>query len=155
MFRRSDSLCVRLTGAVAAIALLLAPPSAVAEAALVAGRGSASASLDFRIIIPAIMRVVENSHPVRIDGSEPVEQRLVVLSNMKHGFCANLRPSDPRLQGWQMTADATAGVTLQAMADGYRLCAHRPGRYTLRLQHDFGPQSHALAWPIHTELMAL
>ena len=91
------------------------------------------------------------------DGGQPVEQRLVVLSNLKHGFCASLRLSDPAVAGWRLQTDEVGGVTLQPMADGYRLCASRPGRYTLRLQHDFeavGPQA-ALTWPVQTELMAL
>lgn len=158
MFRRDPSLLTRLAGSVTALALLLAPLPGAAEAMLVTGGSHASASLNFRIVIPPVMRVIENSHPAQIDGDLPVEQRLVVLSNLKRGFCASLRLSDPALAGWQLQTEQVSGVTLQAVADGYRLCASRPGRYTLRLQHDFGATSRqqaAMAWPVQTELMAL
>lgn len=157
MFRRSNTLSHRLACAMAALALLLAPAPGAAEAMLATGGGNASASLNFRIVIPPVMRVIENSHPAQIDGGQPVEQRLVVLSNLKHGFCASLRLSDPAVAGWRLQTDEVGGVTLQPMADGYRLCASRPGRYTLRLQHDFGAvgTQAALTWPVQTELMAL
>ena len=159
MFRRSTPLTQRLLTTVATLALLLAPLPGAAQATLVTGSAKASASLDFRIVIPPVMRVIENSHPARIDSEQPVEQRLVVLSNLKRGFCASLRLNDASVAGWRLQTDEVGGVTLQPMADGYRLCASRPGRYTLRLQHDFGNttsgQQTAMAWPVRTELMAL
>lgn len=159
MFRRSTPLTQRLLTTVATLALLLAPLPSAAEATLVTGSTKASASLDFRIVIPPVMRVIENSHPARIDSEQPVEQRLVVLSNLKRGFCASLRLNDASVAGWRLQTDEVGGVTLQPMADGYRLCASRPGRYTLRLQHDFdnttSGQQTAMAWPVRTELMAL
>lgn len=57
-----------------------------------------------------------------------MKQLLVVLSNLKHGFCASLRLSDPTMDGWRLQTDEVGGVTLQPMANGYRLCASRPGR---------------------------
>lgn len=138
-----------------ALGLLLAPWPAAAEATLATGGGKASASLNIRIVIPPVMRVIENSHPVAIEGPHPVEQRLVVLSNQRHGFCASLRLSDPHITGWQLRTDEVGGITLQPVADGYRLCTSRPGRYSLRLQHDFSGLATALAWPVQTELMAL
>lgn len=153
MFRRSHFYPAWL----AALSLLLTPLPAAAEAVLVTGAGKASAALNFRLVIPPVMRVIENSHPMQIDGVQPVEQRLVVLSNMKHGFCASLRLNDPQLAGWRLKTEETGGVTLQPLADGYRLCANRPGRFTLRLQHEFapGPLQAAQTWPVQTELMAL
>lgn len=144
-----------LAAGLLALGLVLAPMPATAEGAWTAGDGNASARLNIRIVIPPVMRVLENSHPPQIDGTQPVEQRLVVLSNLRNGFCASLRLTDPRLGDWQLHTDATGGVTLQAQAGGYRLCTSRPGRYTLRLQHDFGTQRNALVWPVQTELMAL
>lgn len=141
----------------AALALLLAPVPGAADATPASEGGKASASLSFRVVIPPVMRVIENSHPTQIDGGQPVEQRLVVLSNLKNGFCASLRLSDPAVAGWRLQTDEVGGVTLQPMADGYRLCASRPGRYTLRLQHAFdavAPQA-ALTWPVQTDLFAL
>lgn len=157
MSRYAALLPTRVATALTVLGLLLGPLPAAAEATLVAGSGQARASLDFRIIIPPVMRVIENSHPAQIKGDRPVEQRLVVLSNMRNGFCARLRVNDPQLTGWQLQTEQTGGVTLQPVAGGYRLCASRPGRYTLHLLHDFGAsaQQAALAWPVQTELMAL
>jgi len=147
-----------LATALTAMGLLLAPLPVHAEAALTTGGGPASASLNIRLVIPPVMRVIENSHPLAIDGPQPVEQRLVVLSNLRQGFCASLRLSDPHVTGWQLRTDEVGGVTLQPVAGGYRLCASRPGRYALRLQHDFSSPATpatAMAWPVQTELMAL
>ena len=155
MFRLCTSLPNRLATTLTALGLLLAPLPGSAEATLNVGTGGANASLDFRIVIPPVMRVIENSHPTQISGDQPVEQRLVVLSNMKHGFCASLRLTDPQVAGWHLQADASDGVSVQPMADGYRLCASRPGRYTLRLQHAFEPLQAAQGWPVQTDLMAL
>lgn len=152
MFRpfRSTA-CLLLAGAA------LLPASGQAESRFAPPGQGASASLNIRIVIPAVMQVLENSHPAEFDGDQPVEQRLVVLSNMRHGFCASLRLSDPAVAGWRLQADEVGGVTLQAVADGYRLCTRQPGRYTLRLRHAFGTgtQQAVLAWPVQTDLMAL
>ena len=155
MFWRFNTLPHRLASATAAMALLLAPVPGAADAMLATGGGNASASLNFRIVIPPVMRVIENSHPTQVGQDQTVEQRLVVLSNMKNGFCASLRLSDPAVTTWRLQTDEVDGVTLQAVAAGYRLCTSRPGRYTLRLQHDFGTQRSALIWPVQTELMVL
>jgi hypothetical protein len=140
-----------------AAATWLLPASGQAEGQFALPGQSASASLNIRIIIPAVMQVLENSHPERLDSNQPVEQRLVVLSNMRHGFCASLRLSDTTVASWQLQADEVGGVTLQAVADGYRLCASRPGRYILRLQHEFQAVAGAsgLRWPVRTDLTAM
>lgn len=157
MSRPIAPLSTRLATALTALGLLLVPLPAATEAFMTPGSGQSSARLDFRIVIPPVMQVVENSHPAQIEGDRPVEQRLVVLSNMRNGFCARLRLTDPQVTGWQLQAEPGGGVTVQAVTGGYHLCASRPGRYTLRLQHDFGhnTQQAALAWPVQTELTAL
>lgn len=157
MPRPITPLSTRLATALTALGLLLVPLPAVTEARMTPGSGQSSARLDFRIVIPPVMQVVENSHPAQIEGDRPVEQRLVVLSNMRNGFCARLRLTDPQVTGWQLQAEQVGGVTVQAVTGGYHLCASHPGRYTLRLQHDFGhdAQQAALAWPVQTELTAL
>ena len=149
MFRRSPLSTQRLATTVAALALLLPLVLGAAEAMPPIGGGPASAGLNFRIVIPPVMRVIENSHPTQVGQDQTVEQRLVVLSNMKNGL------SDPAVTTWRLQTDEVDGITLQAVAAGYRLCTSRPGRYTLRLQHDFGTQRSALIWPVQTELMVL
>lgn len=50
--------------------------------------------------------------------------------------------------------------TSTPIANGYRLCTSRPGRYTLLLRHDFlgtymAGSPAALNWPVQTELTAI
>ena len=142
-------------------ALLLAPAQGIGESLMVT-QGSSSASLDFRIIIPPIMRVLENSHPVELDpvlgGDWSAEQRLVVLSTMKRGFCITLRMNTPEVDAWRLKTEQTGGITLSPVNDGYRLCTPRAGRYTLLLQHDFEAArntSGSLRWPVQTDITAL
>lgn len=144
--------------------LLLAPSTGLAEGGFAPPGGKASASLDFRIIIPPIMRVLENSHPSELladaNGTLSGQQRLVVMSNMKRGFCVTLRLAQPQTAGWNLiNAGEQGGVTLEPVADGYRLCTARPGRYTLLLQHEFtsaapGVQT-AVRWPVQTDLTTM
>lgn len=160
----SPSIRSTLVTALTALGLLLAPVTGLSESATFIGsenRG-ASASLNFRIVVPPVMRVLENSHPQQIDseadGSLSAQQRLVVMSNMKRGFCVTLRLVDPELEGWQLQTAPQSGVQLSPVADGYRLCSVRPGRYTLVLQHQFGnnaANSTALSWPVQTDLTAI
>jgi hypothetical protein len=162
MFRRSTLSSTLLCS----LALLLAPLASQAESGFAPPGGNASASLDFRIIIPPIMRVLENSHPTELqadaNGTLSGQQRLVVLSNMKRGFCVTLRRVETQnAAGWNLlNAGEPSGVTLTPVADGYRLCTARPGRYTLLLQHEFistevPGRTIAMAWPVSTDLMSL
>lgn len=124
---------------------------------------SASASLDIRIIVPPVMRVLENSHPAQmaplLGGDWSAEQRLVVLSTMKRGFCVNLHMKTPEVNAWRLKTEQTGGVTLNPVNDGYRLCTPRAGRYTLLLQHDFGASGKStmqtLRWPVQTDISAI
>lgn len=150
-----------LPATVAACALLLAPATGMGESAWV-HQGKASASLDFRIVIPPVMRVLENSHPRQLDtstgGEARAEQRLVVLSNLKHGFCVSLRRAAPQLGTWELRTAPQSGLQLSPVADGYRLCGTRPGQYTVLLQHRFGTDdrhANALGWPVQTDISAI
>lgn len=147
--------------ALAASALLLVPATGIGESALV-HQGKSSAALDFRIIIPPIMRVLENSHPQQLDtsmgGEASAEQRVVVQSNMKRGFCVSLRRTAPELGTWELRTAPQSGVQLSPVADGYRVCGTRPGHYTLVLQHHFGTSdgsTAALSWPVQTDISAI
>lgn len=156
---RSTSLPVALLVA----GLLLSPASGMSESALGAASQPASAALDFRIIIPPVMQLLENSHPDRLDlpanGAFSAQQKLVVVSNMKRGFCVTMRVDAPQVESWRLQAAQQGGVTLLEVADGYRLCTARPGRYTLVLQHEFdaapGRTQDAMAWPVQTVIAAL
>ena len=158
-----DHLPTRLPALLLAVGLLLTPAAGMGESSVASPGRSASAALDFRIIIPPVMQLLENSHPARldpgIDGASNAHQRLVVVSNMKRGFCVSMRLEAPRIEAWRMRSTQASGITLQEIAEGYRLCTARPGRYTLLLQHEFeaaaGPSSEAMAWPVRTDITAL
>lgn len=142
--------------------LLSVPAHGIGES-LVVTQGGSGASLDFRIIIPPIMRVLENSHPVQMEpvvgGDWSAEQRLVVLSNMKRGFCVTLRMNTSDVDRWRLQTEQTGGITLSPVSDGYRLCTPRPGRYTLLLQHEFEASGNStmqsLRWPVQTDISAI
>lgn len=145
-----------------ASALLLVPASGVGET-VQTGQASASASLRIRVVIPSVMQVLENSHPDQMDtpagGDWSAEQRLVVVSNMKRGFCVTLRLSTPEVDAWRLQTEQAGGITLSPVNDGYRLCAPRAGRYTLLLLHEFeaagNNTSASLRWPVQTDITAL
>lgn len=154
----------RLPALVASLALLAVPSPSLGDSMLVTEgeAAGASASLNFRIIIPAVMRVMENSHPLQLtasaDGALNAEQRLVVLSNLKRGFCVNLRLAAPGVDRWQLHTPPASGVSLSPAGDGYRVCSGRAGRYTLVLQHQFGvnaPGQQAMRWPVQTDISAI
>lgn len=142
-------------------ALLLAPAPSMGESVMVI-QGKTGASLDFRIIIPPVMQVLENSHPRQLDtfadGKVSAQQRLVVLSNMRGGFCVSLRRAAPQLGSWELQTAPQSGIQLSPAADGYSLCGTRPGRYTVLLQHHFGTSdgsANALNWPVQTDISAI
>ena len=142
-------------------ALLLIPSTSIGESVLV-NQGRASAALDFRIIIPPMMQVLENSHPWQLDtfagGKASAQQRLVVVSNMKRGFCVSLRRAPAQLGTWEVQTAPQSGIQFSAAADGYRLCGTRPGRYTVLLHHRFGSSdgsASALNWPVQTDISAI
>ena len=143
-------------------ALLLAPTTGMSEAA-VAGPAGASASLRISITVPPVVRVLENSHPTQlipvVGGDWSAEQRLVVVSNMKRGFCVTLRMSTSDVESWRLQTEQTGGITLNQVSEGYRLCTPRPGRYTLLLQHEFESRGNStmqsLRWPVQTDITAL
>ncbi|MDO9149535.1 hypothetical protein [Hydrogenophaga sp.] len=153
-----------LLAVLAAGSLLLPPMPGLGESVMDTGvehRG-ASAALNIRLVFPPFVRVLENSHPQQInpdtDGSLHAEQKLVVMSNLKRGFCVTLRQIDPQLSGWQLQIAPQSGIQLSPVADGYHLCSAHPGRYTLLLQHQFASSpagSNALNWPIQTDLTTL
>jgi hypothetical protein len=150
-----------LLAALTTSVLIMTPAPGMGESLMIT-QGNSGASLDFRIIIPPIMRVLENSHPRQLDtiadGKASAEQRLVVLSNMKGGFCVSLRRAAPQLGTWELQTAPQKGIQLRPAADGYSLCGTRPGRYTVVLQHHFGTSdgsANALNWPVQTDISAI
>lgn len=154
----------QLPALIASLALVAVPTPSLADSLLVTGgdTAGASASLHFRIVIPPMMKVMENSHPLQLTagahGDLSAEQRLVVLSTMKRGFCVTLRLATPGVDRWQLHTPPAHGVSLTPLEDGYRICSARAGRYTLVLQHRFGvntPGQQAMRWPVQTDFSAI
>ena len=165
---RTTPLLRRVAAGLALASGFMAPP-AVAESALTTTAGRVGATIQFRVIIPAVLRVAQNDHPAvltptRDAPAQPLEatQRLVVQSNMRHGFCMNLHLASTDLQQWQVQLAGAQDAQLTPSADGYRLCVNRRGLHELTLQHAFTlrpasatPPTVAHAWPVQVQLVAL
>lgn len=149
------------------VVVLAVPMAARAESGLAAPGAGASARLDFRIIIPPVMRLLDDIHPEEMQadaqGRLQAAQTLIVLSNLKRGFCMTLRRHTTDASAplsWHLRRVSGLGITADPAGDGWRLCAQRPGRYTLHLQHEFQAREGqvaptALAWPVATDLAAI
>lgn len=147
--------------------VLWGPTPASAHEALSADGRQTSATLNFSIIIPAVLRIIENSHPPSLPVADPqtsrisAMQRMVLLSTLRKGFCMDLQLTQPQLADWQVQLSGSAGTWIQPSEGGWRLCTGRAGRYELALQHDFslkdGPRGKlapALDWPVNVSLSA-
>lgn len=151
-----------LVPALTALAMALSPAPSLGESVVARGGQGASATLRLRVVIPPVVRVEENSHPQLLEalrnGTFGGEQKLVVVSTMKRGFCVTLRVADPQWSGWQVQTAPQNGVSLTPVGEGYRLCTARPGRYALLLRHEFASAPANLAaarWPVQTDLTAI
>lgn len=125
---------------------------------------SASATVRIRVVIPPVVRVLQDRHPSLLDAAPAdrlrAEQQLVVSTNLRQGFCLDLHNHLSPDTGWDLKSVGGDAVVITAQDGGYRLCGHRQGVYTLVLQHEFQPvrsleNGRALAWPVRTELTAL
>lgn len=147
--------------------VLWSPAPALAHETLSADGRQASAALNFSIIIPAVLRIIENSHPPSLPAADPqtsrisAMQRMVLVSTLRKGFCMDLQLTQPQLADWQVQISGSAGAWIQPSEGGYRLCSGRAGRYELALQHDFslkdgtrGKLAPALDWPVNVSLSA-
>ncbi len=146
-------------------------PEARAEGALSADGRQTRSSLDFRIIIPPMLRLVENSYPALLpaadgpSGHVSALQRVVLVSTMRKGFCMDLRLAQTgggQMTDWQVQASGNTSVWVTPSDGGYRVCANRAGRYELALQHAFHVIGNpavgtvpAVNWPVHLDLVAL
>ncbi|UUZ74532.1 hypothetical protein LP414_19115 [Polaromonas sp. P1(28)-13] len=124
-----------------------------------------SAALDLRIIIPPILRILENNYPRSLPAADTQTsrisalQRMVLVSTLPKGFCMDLQLTQRQVTDWQLHVSGSAGAWIQSSEGGYRLCAGRAGRYEVALHHDFslrdsmrGTMAPALDWPVHLSL---
>jgi hypothetical protein len=123
----------------------------------------ASAALDFRVVIPTVMRILDNAHPADLPPPDrdtariAVQQRMVLMSTLPRGFCMDLHLGQQTLSDWQLQLSGTPGAWLQASGSGYRLCTGRPGRYDVALNHDFKASNAAeptRGWPVQVSFTA-
>lgn len=147
--------------------LLWAPASASASETLSTDGRQASAAVNFSIIIPAVLRVIENSYPrlLPVANAQTSDisalQRMVLVSTLGKGFCMDLQLNRRQVADWQVQLSGSAGARVQASGNGYRVCTSRAGRYELALQYDFslkddvrGALAPALDWPVSMSLTA-
>lgn len=115
-----------------------------------------SGAVEFAIVIPAILRLLENDHPTRLhalaETSSPISalQRVVLVSTMRSGFCMDLRLKPMRgdqaqVADWQvrlaaLSGGAAASARIEAFDGGWRVCARRAGHFELALHHAFSLQ---------------
>ncbi|MDB5891304.1 MAG: hypothetical protein JWP47_2135 [Polaromonas sp.] len=141
---------------------------ALANSSLQTHGGSASAVVQISVIIPAVLRLLENSHPLSLlvpqdslGSRVSATQRLTLISTLRAGFCMDLQLNQAQVSAWQVSVSGAAGAWMQRSESGYRLCTRRPGRYDLSLQHDFDVRqvsaastqtTQAMDWPVHVSL---
>lgn len=128
---------------------------------------SMSARIKITVVIPPVVQILENRHPVSLTfagekaARSSAVQRVVLISNLRNGICVELRLAQPQVSGWQMQLSGNANVLVEAAGDGYRLCVRRPGRYEMTLEHEFmlkdatvlmARADTALDWPVYLNL---
>ena len=116
------------------------PDATVAPLDVLAAGGHAnyprkSGAVDFAIVIPAVLRLLENDHPSRLHALAETSsrtsalQRVVLVSTMRSGFCMDLRLK-PMREGQAQVADWQ--VRLAALPGGAaasaRTAPHSGGR---------------------------
>lgn len=148
----------------AGLGLMLSSAAALAQSGAGLNGASASATVHIRVVVPPVVRVLQDVHPRALeptaDPTVTAEQTLVVSTNIRHGFCLDLRHNGPPGTPWQLRSVGGDAVAISPQGDGYRLCGDRPGLHTLVLQHEFQPvgtdaPDTALPWPVRTELASI
>lgn len=129
---------------------------ATAESLLATGGQAASARLTLRVVIPAMVRLQEDTHPQEL-APGIAKQKLVIQTNLKQGFCAALSVDGNDLSGWRLRVASGEGVWLQSTHEGYRLCSNGAGHHTVHLEHQFDidPTVTPRAWPVRMELAVI
>jgi hypothetical protein len=142
----------------AIIAGLVPVCPAAAESMISTGGQGASARLTLRVVIPSMVKLQEDIHPSEVDAGV-ANQKLVIQTNLRKGFCAALRLASPEATSWNVRVAAGDNVWLQAAGDGYRLCSNGPGQHTVHLEHQFDTSgalaNRPLAWPVRMEITSL
>lgn len=160
-----NTLLTRQTCATLATALALLTPAVGGASSSIAFNGkSASASVNIRIVVPPMVRILGDSHPqeLAIAQGRPIEalQKLTISTNVARGFCLQLQSTQKSEAGWQLQQLDGDKVSITPSQGGYRVCGGRNGAYTLVLKHAFSITENnenlaMMAWPVHAELHTL
>jgi hypothetical protein len=147
--------------------VLTTPTTAMASGTFSSDRQSSSATLNIRVLIPAILRILEESHPQSLPPADTksshisATQRMVLVSTLRKGFCLDLQLTQRQITDWQIRVSGSPGTWIEPSENGYHLCAGRAGRYEVALQHDFslkdslrGNVASAIEWPVSLNLSA-
>ena len=151
------------------VALCCTSLSSRAGEMLSVDKPQASTTLDFAIVIPAVLRILENNHPTLLSADAdsapvPALQRMVLVSTLRKGFCMDLRLNPQQVADWQLSLSGSAGTRVETADGGYRICTSHAGRFELALQHVFNlktspatptNQAAALRWPVSMSLASL
>lgn len=158
------AVCAFSAAASAPSPLSLAPAPLIAVVPAVVNDTGArkTDAVDFAIVIPAVLRLLENDHPTELstlaEPATPISalQRVVLVSTLRSGFCMDLR-LNPRHAGqvqvtdWQVQlaalsgAAVASGARVEAFEGGWRVCTRRAGRFELALQHAFSMHPRAVS----------
>ena len=147
--------------------LVSSPASASASEFRSAAAVTMSARIKITVVIPPIVQILDNKHPVELTftgekaSRTSAVQHVVLISNLRNGICVELRLAQTQVGGWQIRLSGNASVRVEEMGDGYRLCTSSPGRYELALEHEFvlkdasplmARADTALSWPVYVSL---
>lgn len=121
---------------IAALMLSLFATSAIPQ-------DNAQASLNFKIVIPTILKIDLNDHPIIVDPVETVEQRVHVFNNLKQGFCLRIDASE--FPAWKLEVKGDVEV------ESNRVCSTKLGTTEVVLQHNFGNLTE-ISWPVTVEV---
>ena len=150
-------------------AALFSVKPAAAQAPGHSNARQAGAALSIAIIIPSVLRILENIHPSTLPLNNAASprvsalQRIVLISTLRTGFCVDLRLDLQQIAEWQLrlSSNSNSNVHVNAANGGYRLCTRRAGRYELALEHDFilketplqfASADTAMGWPVNVSL---
>ena len=123
--------------------------------------------LSLSIIIPTVLRIIEDHHPSSLPTTDAqtlrisARQKMVLVSTLRNGFCMELGLTHPLIVNWQVQVSGSPSSRIESSGGGYRLCGGHIGRYELSLQHEFGLKeairgsvAPAIDWPVSVSLAA-
>lgn len=106
---------------------------------------SSQATLNIQVIIPPVLDVSKNVHPIVVQPFEQVQQRLTVFSNIRE-YCITLHARG--FPAWRPKLLSGTGEL-----QGRTLCSTKLGTSEFVLEHQFG-NVNEISWPVTIEVAA-